>query len=158
MLTNQNVITLLNMGFSQVTNHTLPVEHAYKVVKMRKALSEDYEKFAKDEEALRKDAGIENAVELDKELDELRKNEKRTKEQEKRLKEMEDMLKRYHEMRNELLKSEAKLEGVKAMPYDAWHLLQKENAEKVIGGKAVDLLPGFVEDMLEGILWNAPEE
>ena len=158
MLTNQTVIAMLNMGFSQITSNTLPAEHAYKVLKMRRAVSAAFDKFSEDEDAIRKDAGIENAEKFDAELAALRKTEKRTKEQEKRLEEMEKMLKRFHDVRAELLKAEAKIEGVKTMPYEAWHLLQQENAEKMFLGKKVNLLPAFVEDALEGILWVAPEE
>lgn len=30
--------------------------------------------------------------------------------------------------------------------------------KKVIDGKEVDILSGYVEDMLEGVLWEAPKE
>lgn len=152
------VINLLNLGFGQVTNHTLPVEHAYKVVKMRKALATAFEAIQKDEEAIRKDAGIENPEEFDKELKALRETEKRTHEQEAKLKEMSEKLNRFLSMRSQMLDEDIALEGVKAMPYDAWHELQKENAEKEFNGKKLDLLSGYVEDTLEGVLWTAPED
>ena len=153
-----DILNLLNLGFGQVTNHNLPVEHAYKVVKMRKALSNAFESIQKDEEAIRKDAGIENPEEFDKELKTLRETEKRTPEQETKLKEMNEKLNRFLALRSEMLNEEITLEGVKAMPYDAWHELQKENAEKEFNGKKLDLLSGYVEDTLEGVLWEAPKE
>ena len=152
------VINLLNLGFGQVTNHTLPVEHAYKVVKMRKALASAFEAIQKDEEAIRKDAGIENPEEFDKELKELRETEKRTPEQETKLKEMDGKLNRFLALRSEMLDEDITLDGVKAMPYDAWHSLQKENAEKEFNGKKLDLLSGYAEDTLEGVLWEAPKD
>lgn len=153
-----DVLNILNLGFGQVTNHTLPVEHAYKVVKMRKALSNAFESIQKDEEAIRKDAGIENPEEFDKELKNLRETEKRTPEQEGKLKEMNEKLSRFLALRSEMLNEDITLEGVKTMPYDAWHELQKENAEKEFNGKKLDLLSGYVEDTLEGVLWEAPKE
>ena len=153
-----DILNLLNLGFGQVTNHNLPVEHAYKVVKMRKALSNAFESIQKDEEAIRKDAGIENPEEVDKELKTRRETEKRTPEQETKRKEMNEKLNRFLALRSEMLNEEITLEGVKAMPYDAWHELQKENAEKEFNGKKLDLLSGYVEDTLEGVLWEAPKE
>lgn len=153
-----DILNLLNLGFGQVTNHNLPVEHAYKVVKMRKALSNAFEAIQKDEEAIRKDAGIENPEEFDKELKALRETEKRTPEQETKLKEMNEKLNRFFALRSEMLNEDITLEGVKAMPYEAWHELQKENAEKEFNGKKLDLLSGYVEDTLEGVLWEAPKE
>ena len=46
----------------------------------------------------------------------------------------------------------------KTMPYEVWHQLQVENSKKVIDGKEVDILSGYVEDLLEGVLWEAPKE
>lgn len=70
---------------------------------------------------------------------------------------MEGILKRFIELRAELLNEEATLD-CKTMPYDEWHKLQVENADKEMNGKKVDLLPAYVEDALEGVLWVAPEE
>lgn len=70
---------------------------------------------------------------------------------------MEAKVKRYNEMNLELLKEEVTLD-CKAMPYEDWRKLQVENSEKEMNGKKVDLLPAFVEDALEGVLWVAPEE
>lgn len=160
------VINLLNLGFGQVTNHTLPVEHAYKVVKMRKALATAFEAIQKDEEAIRKDAGIENPEEFDKELKALREKAKPYIDKDAEipseiggpLMEKEATLSRFLALRSEMLDEDITLDGVKAMPYDAWHSLQKENAEKEFNGKKVDILSGYAEDTLEGILWTAPED
>lgn len=153
----QDVIVLANLGVANATNHTLSVEHAYKVVKFRKALQSTLEAIGKDEEAIRKDAGIEDAQAFDKELAELRENKKRTKEQQKKLDEMEAKLKRFVELRGEMFKEEVDL-GCKALPYAEWHKLQNENKEVEINGRKVDLLSGYAEDLLEGVLWEAPKE
>lgn len=161
-----DILNLLNLGFGQVTNHSLPVEHAYKVVKMRKALSNAFEAIQKDEEAIRKDAGIENPEEFDKELKTLREKAKPYIDKGAEipseiggpLMEKEATLSRFLALRSEMLNEDIILEGVKAMPYEAWHELQKENAEKEFNGKKLDLLSGYVEDTLEGVLWEAPEE
>ncbi len=149
----QTIIMLANAGVQSITNHTLDASQAYKVVKFRKELVAALESLSKDEEALRKDAGIEDPQAFDKELQELRES----KSDAKRLEEMEGILKRFIELRAELLNEEVTLD-CKTMPYDEWHKLQVENSEKEMNGKKVDLLPAFVEDALEGVLWVAPEE
>lgn len=148
-----DIILLRQVGVEAITNHTLSPANAYKVVKFRKELVAALDALAKDEEALRKDAGIEDPQAFDKELQELRES----KSDPKRLEEMEGILKRFIELRAELLNEEVTLD-CKTMPYDEWHKLQVENSEKEMNGKKVDLLPAYVEDALEGVLWVAPEE
>ncbi len=150
----QTIIMLANAGVQSITNHTLDAAQAYKVVKFRKAFNAALEAISEDEKGLLKEAGIEDAPSFNKELDELRKAN-RTPEQEDKYKEMTEKVKRYNELHAEMLQEEVTLD-CKALPYEEWHKLQNENKE--VGDKKVDLLSGFVEDMLEGILWTAPEE
>lgn len=150
----QTLIVLANAGIQSMTNHSLDTAQAYKVVKFRKAFNAALDAIAEDQKALLKEAGIEDSVAFNQEMDELRKAN-RTPEQEAKLKEMEAKVKRYNEMNLELLKEEVTLD-CKALPYEEWHKLQNENKE--VGDKKIDLLAGWVEDMLEGCLWTAPEE
>ena len=150
----QTLIVLANAGIQSITNHTLDAAQAYKVVKFRKAFNAALDAIAEDQKALLKEAGIEDSVAFNQEMDELRKAN-RTPEQEAKLKEMEAKVKRYNEMNLELLKEEVTLD-CKAMPYEDWRKLQNENKE--IGERKLDLLSGWVEDMLEGCLWVAPKE
>lgn len=151
----QTLIVLANAGIQSMTNHSLDTAQAYKVVKFRKAFNAAIDAIAEDQKALLKESGIgEDTQSFNKEMDELRKAN-RTPEQEAKLKEMEAQLKRYNEMNLELLKEEVTLD-CKAMPYEDWRKLQNENKE--VGDKKVDLLSGYVEDVLEGILWTAPED
>lgn len=151
------LIAIVNSGVLNITNHTLEPAQAYKVVKFRSEVKDKFSKLHEAEQALIKDAGIEDGQAFDKELAELRAVEKPGKEQKARLEEMEGKLKRFGELRAELLKEEVALD-CKKMPYDAWHQLQKENAEKEINGRKVDLLPNWVEDLLCDVLWEAPAD
>ena len=150
-----DLINLANLGVQKITNHSLAPEHAYKVVKFRKGLSSALDALIKDEDSLRKDAGIEDADAFNDELKALRDNNERTEEQNKKLDEMEAQLKRFVELRVEMLKEDAVID-CKAMPYAEWHKLQNENRE--FGDQKIDILSGYVEDILEGVLWEAPEE
>lgn len=147
----QTIIVLANAGIAAMTNHSLAPEHAYKVVKFRKALNAALEAIGKDEETIRKDAGIDDPQAFDKELMELRESKSNP----KRLEEMEGQLKRFNELRMEMLKEEVELD-CKTLPYAEWHKLQCENKE--VGEDKRDLLSGWVEDVLEGVLWVAPED
>lgn len=150
----QTLIVLANAGIQSMTNHSLDTAQAYKVVKFRKAFNAALDAIAEDQKALLKEAGIEDSVAFNQEMDELRKAN-RTPEQDAKLKEMEAKVKRYNEMNLELLKEEVTLD-CKAMPYEDWRKLQNENKE--VGDKKVDLLSGYVEDVLEGVLWVAPDD
>lgn len=152
----QTLIVLANAGIQSITNHTLDAAQAYKVVKFRKSFNAALDAIAEDEKALLKEAGIEDAPSFNKELEDLRKAD-RTPEQEEKFKEMTEKVARYNELHAEMLQEEVTLD-CKAMPYEDWHKLQGENAEKEMNGRKVDLLPAYVEDALEGVLWEAPEE
>lgn len=145
------ILFLVNTGVQAITNHTLSPEHAYKVVKFRKALNKAYDAIVKDEEDIRKDIGIDNPQIFDKEIVELRENHS----DEKKLESMEAQLQRFIELNNEVLKDEVTLDCI-PMPYEEWHKLQNENKE--VGDPKRDLLSGYVEDILEGVLWTAPKE
>lgn len=153
-----DIIFLKRQGIDQVTNHTLPVEHAYKVVKLRRAINDAYDGILKDEDVCREAAEIKDGHAFDKELFELRNNTARTKEQDDRLNEMEAQLQRFIDLKEEMKKQDIAIEGTKTMPYDMWHKLQCENADKDLGGRKSDLLAGPVEDLLEGLLWEAPKD
>lgn len=153
----RDIILLANLGVTNITNHDLEPANAYKVVKFRKAINSNFESISKEVEAIRKDVGIEDGKAFDDELLELRAVRNRSEEQAKRLDEMEATLKRFSDLLEELNNEDVDL-GIKAMPYDVWHKLQDENKDKELGGTKRDLLSGYVEDILEGVLWAAPAD
>ena len=69
---------------------------------------------------------------------------------------------REEELRKELYNEEITLEGVKTMPFEVYHALARENrAVPMHTGKdqVVQFDPFTIsEDVLEGVLWVAPEE
>lgn len=152
-----DIIFLKRRGFDLVTNHTLPAAHAYKVVKARRAINDAFGTIAKDEDACREAAGIKDGRAFDDELAKLRGINARTEEQDKRIAEMESQLDRFKELKDVMLNEDIKVD-IPKMPYEEWHALQCENAEKEIGDRKVDILSGRAEDILEGVLWEAPAE
>lgn len=154
---NYQIIALANAGVSASTNHTLSPAHGYKAFRFRKAVADAMSKIQSDEMELLTDCGISDAVAFDARLEELRSME-RNQEQEQELKELTDKLTRFVAMRNALYNADVELHGVIPMPYEEWFKLQNENRDKDFNGRVVDIFSGAVEDMLEGVLWSAPEE
>jgi hypothetical protein len=70
---------------------------------------------------------------------------------------MEAALKRFIDLRTQMMDEEVTLD-CKTLPYTEWHKLQNENKDKDVNGRKTDVLSGYVEDLLEGVLWTAPEE
>lgn len=132
---NMDIVTLQNQGLQLATAHDADPAHAYKLFKLRKAVDKAYNNLAEQEEALRTECGIERGK-----------------------KPSEDASKKFYELQKALMKDDSPLEGIKAVPYDVWIQLQKENRAKEFNGKKIDVLSGVVELILEDVFWTAPAE
>lgn len=146
-MTNEEVIYLFQNGAQSVTNRCLDTAQAYKIVKFRNVIKRAFEKYQAEEEALLKECGIMDVVAFENRRSALEAIEARSEEEEKEFVDIMDTLTKYIGMRSELMADEADVSGLKAMPFADWHEFVKENS-----------LDAKMEDMLEGILWTAPEE
>ena len=153
----KEILFLINSGVQSVTNHDLTATEAYKVVKFRKALNSAFEAIGEDEKAIAKDCDIEDLDAFFKEFNELQLKKDPSKDEKERLNGMAEKNKRFQELEKQILEEDVTLE-CKTLSYDDWHKLQNENRDKEVLGRKVDVLSGRVEDLLEGILWAAPEE
>lgn len=151
-LKNYQVLDLLNNGFAEVTALTLAPAHAYKVGKFRRAIIASYQATQEERKAILKDLGVEDPQAFDKESQEIFKGEDEAKK-----KERIELLGKLNAQVNELMQEDAKVEA-KAIPFEEWLKLRKENSSKEIDGKSRDLIPNASEDALLGILWNEPNE
>ncbi len=155
---NSDVVYLVNSGVQLTTGHSLSNASAYKAFKFRKIVGKVLETISEAEKGLLKEVDIEDASQFDARLAELRdKADKATKEEHEELAKMQAQLDKYSGLRDQLYNEEADLEGVKAMSYDDWRRLQNENKEVEVRGVKKDVFSGRVEELLEGVLWNAPE-
>ena len=145
---NYDILNLVNGGILAITANDLDAAHAYKVLKFKKAVRKAFDAIAEAEKDVLKEAGIEDGAAFDKERMELTKSGENA----ERLEELNNTFKRFAELRSNLYNEDATLENVKTVPFDAFHQLQKEN--KDIEHKPLN----FFEDLLEGVLWDAPEE
>ena len=125
---NQLVLALVSNGVLGITATTLNASQAYKIIKFRREVRNAFDEMSE------KEKDYINALGL-----EIGENGK--------LEGKEDDIKKFGEFQKALYEDEVELGDIKAMPYDAWHELQKENKALAIP---------FIEDGLEGIIWTAP--
>ena len=142
-----DIFNLVNNGILDITANELDAAHAYKVVKFKRAIKNAFDGIVEAEKDMLAEVKIDDATAFDDEMEAWKKSG----ENPEKLSEMEASLKRLNEMRANVLKEEAELGDVKTMPYEQFHLLQRENAR----------LPrrplNAFEELLEGCLWAAPE-
>lgn len=142
-----DIITLANAGILAITANDLDAAHAYKVLKFKKAVKKAFEGVMESEREILKEAGIEDAAAFDKERKELTVSAS----DKKRLEELNKQLSRVLELRDNLYKEEVELD-CKTIPFEQFHALQQEN--KDLERKPLNAF----EDLLEGVLWEAPND
>ena len=153
---NKDIITLVNRGVLSITAHDIPAAHAYKVLKFKKAVKAAMLSFQDAERAIFSDCGVADTEGFNKRLNELR-GRLQNEEEKTELAEMEKAIAEIQGLQKEL-KNEDVVLDVKTMPYDVWHELQNENKAVPFGELTRDVLSGEVEELLEGVLWEAPNE
>lgn len=127
---NNIIVSLANAGAIALTATSLPVEDAYKVVKFRRAIKKAFEEIAdKEKEFIEKDLKVS-----------IGDNGK--------LNGTEEQIKRFVDFQKSLYMDESELD-CKTISYESWHMLQTENK---------GLQNAFIEDSLEGIFWETPNE
>lgn len=155
---NYEALNLISTGVLMITANDLDAANAYKVLKFKRALRNIQMSIIEGERACISEAGIENAEAFDKRRDELTKKPELTDEEKKEKNELDVKFSRFIQLREKLYNDDASLEGVKTMPYDQWHALQRENKAVQFNGNTVNILDSIAEELLEGILWVSPEE
>lgn len=150
MTNNQLVSAVMNSNGAilALDNKSLSPAHAYKVIKLRNTLKKAWEKFLESEKGLLTEVGITDAAAFDARQKELGEKENKSKEEETELKEMNEKVARYAGLREALLEDQADFSEVKAMPYEEWFALKKDNPAISIE----------VEDALMNIAWTEPAE
>lgn len=153
-LKNSTIIGLINCGLLSTTEHDVPVKDAYKAYAFRHAVEKANKAIEEKQQGLVKSVGIENGQQFDERMQELLAITNPTKEQAEELAGMNDKLSKFNALFKELLDDSTELEGVKAMSYESYHALAKENR----GGNGKPDIFSIFAGELEGILWIAPKE
>lgn len=157
-LKNFEVLNLIYGGLAHCTALTLEPAHAYKVGKFRREATKAFDALVEAQKDIFKSYGIEDPDTLNKEFAELAMNANRTDEQNARHEELAKAIEGINKQLSELYNEEAKLEGIKTIPFSEWLALRKENNAKDINGKTFDIFNNYTEDLLLGILWEEPTE
>lgn len=144
---NYDILNLQHLGVLAITANDLDAAHAYKVIGFKRAVKKAFDNIVEAEKEILKEVKIEDPQAFDKERDELKKSGSNP----ERLAELDKTFDRYNELRKKLYEEEVTLD-CKTMPYEQFHILQKEN--KGMNPKVLNIL----EEQLEGVLWAAPEE
>lgn len=145
---NHDIIIITNAGILSITANDLEASAAYKVIKFKKAVKKALESIMASENEILKEVGIEDVAKFNKERSDLRDSGK----DKKRLTELDKTYARFVELQKNLYGEEADLKGAEPLPFDKFHALQKENREL-----ATKPLNAF-EEILEGVLWAAPND
>ena len=150
-----DVTTLVNVGFTNISSHSLGIESAYAVTRLKSNLKKLFDAWLEKYNALPKEAGITDEN-YDKRRAELTKKvsngEALDNKETKELTEINEKWNRLTGLREQLAKEEV---DVPANPiaYEEWHTLKAEN--KDIKYSNVEVLE-LCESILENILWTAP--
>lgn len=161
-LTNGEITALINNGFLNVTARTLSARDRYSIFDFKQKLREAAETKERRDKELIRECGIEDAAAFDARNAELRRKPDLTEEESKELDANKAKLETVIEQRREMLADKVELD-VKPVGYESFFKLCDENAAvKVADGDGkeaeVNLIPEWVESLLFGKLWTAPEE
>lgn len=126
---NQIIVALANLGGASLTAGDIEATHAYKVIKFRRAVKSAFDEIAEKERDIINELGLEIG-------------------ENGRLQGEDEKIRKFTELQKALYEDESEMD-CKTIPYEAWRELQKNNK---------GLQNPFIEDALEGVLWDAPEE
>lgn len=161
-LTYGEITALVNSGFLNVTARTLPTGDRYNVFDFKQKLREALETKDRRDKELIKECGIEDAAAFDARNEELRKKTDLTEEEQKELDGNRAKLETVVEQRREMLSDKVEID-VRRIGCGSFFRLCDENAAVSVKGtdgkeSGVNLIPEWVESLLFGKLWTAPEE
>lgn len=151
-----DIFNLVSGGILQITNYDLEPAHAYKVTKFRTAVNKALDDIKNAEKDILNGLGIADPVEVDKKIYDLKSKNPLTEEEQQELEHLQSLVKKFNETRRQMLEEEVTLENVKTLPFEQWHALRKENRPK--DANSYDPLNNYAEELLEGVLWKAPED
>lgn len=165
---NRDIIALANSGIALSTALTLDPAHAYKHSKLRRAVAKAFEAITESEKDLARQVTIEDLQQHNSRVRDLLKLSERSEEQQAELEALQSKTEAFNNLHRHLLDDEAKLEGIKAIPFEEWLKLRRENeAKEVVVGKdqdgkprvvTIDIFNNSIEDLLLGVFWREPEE
>lgn len=157
-LTYGEITALVNSGVLGISARTLGAGDRYNVFNFKSRLREAAEGYEKRDKELVRECGVEDAAEFDRRLRELRDKMDLTEKEAAELDGMNARLETIKEQRRQMMDDTVEM-SVRPIGHEAWFALRDENAAvKGSDGKEHDLLPDWVESLLFGKFWTAPED
>lgn len=153
---NLDILIMINSGIGNITTYDLSAEDSYQVMKFRNFIIDKAEILQERELKILNEIGIVDIQAFDAKFKELREKADRTEQEESELKELANKYNAWLKSRTDMLNEEVDVIEVNPLSYDNWHKLRKENRPK--DKDATDPLNNYIEQVLENILWKAPEE
>jgi hypothetical protein len=158
-----DIVTMYNVGLMKATSHTLSVQGAYTLTRLKSEVSRLFKEWQARYTALPGEVGIDDPAAFDARHKVLNEK-KRNKDEQKEWEEDNDKLVRLTGLRQALNNDDVEV-NCKPMSYEDWYKLKAENKDiKVVitdnNNNEIDSreLFDFVEILGEGILWMAPAE
>ncbi len=133
---NSDIILLTNAGIQLATAHDAEPEYKYALFILRKEIDTAAMSIIEKDKALMKECGIEDGKKYQTTSPEVQEHAK---------------------LYEKLMSDETPISGIKTVPYEVWCEMQKENRDKELKGRKMDILSGKVEIILEGIFWEHPK-
>ena len=164
-LTYGEVLAIVNSGMLNISARTLPTRERYNVFDLKQQLRGALKKLDERGKELLKECGIEDAAAFDARNEELRgkvKDGSITEEERKELDGNRAKLETVMEQRREMLSDKVEID-VRRIGCGSFFRLCDENAAVSVKGgdgkeNVVNLIPEWVESLLFGKLWTAPED
>lgn len=164
MIKFDDILTMGNVGLINATSHSLSVQGAYTLTRLKAEVNRLMKEYASRYNALPQEVEITDTEAFDARKKELASKEKRNKTEQKELEDMNNKLVRLKALRETLLDDQVTI-NCKPMCYDDWHNLKQENRGLQVPyfdnqGKEIGKCELFelIENISEGILWVAPAE
>lgn len=146
------IIGLVDRGILKIDAKSLSNLERYKVVKFRKSVRAAVDDFSSSIVDVQQEAGVTDPAAFDKRRAELLSSEHLCKEDEAELAEMNAKFKSFSDLRAELLKEDVEVFSPR-LDYDSWMKLKEDNRTD----DENEMLSGWAEEVLEDVLWIAPE-
>lgn len=148
---NSDIILLVNSGLMGITTHSLDSADAYKVYKFKTKMLNLHNDIKMSEIDFLKECDIPDVDAFNKELKESIENKS------EKSKELLEKLRKFNGLKFALYNDDVDTSEIKPLSYEAWKKLQDENAEVEFNDRKNDIFSGYIEYILEDILWVAPE-
>lgn len=151
-----DVINLMNSGIQSISSRTLDIGDAYIVVKFKSAIKKAFEQYREKEEAMFKEAGINDPQSFFQKHRELKGKVNKDVVDLGLIKENEGKIERFNSLQAIAEKENVDLGLTARLNFDSWRLLVDVNKD-IKTNYGAELLSVFEAD-LEGVLWEIEDQ